>query len=112
VVVASSYPAFLSVALGSYILDSGAHSLLGFWSTLPTTLPSLLPLEQGAISWRPTFPNNCRKDNANTLACGNGEYIKDVKEGVGYCNHPDLKCFVSDRMCCKYWDHKKVKRNF
>lgn len=42
--------------------------------------------------------------------CGNCQYIKDVKEGVGYCNHPDLKCFVSDRMCCKYWSHHDVKR--
>jgi hypothetical protein len=42
--------------------------------------------------------------------CGNCKFVKDMKKGVGYCTHHDLECYVTDRMCCSYWNHEKVKR--
>ena len=54
-----------------------------------------------------TLPTEIKGTN-----CGNCSYIKDVKKGVGYCTHPDLECYVTERMCCSYWNHDKVKRKF
>jgi uncharacterized protein YaaR (DUF327 family) len=29
-----------------------------------------------------------------------------------YCNHEDINDFVTERMCCAYWDNKEAKRPF
>lgn len=45
--------------------------------------------------------------------CGNCEYGSEKGiDGILYCRHKDLECWVTDRMCCKYWDHADVKRNW
>lgn len=44
--------------------------------------------------------------------CGNCEYIKNMKKGVGFCTHKEIQQHVTARQCCKYWDHGKVKRSW
>jgi len=44
--------------------------------------------------------------------CGNCKYAADKSGGMMFCKHPDLELVVTERMCCKYWDHKDVKRNW
>ena len=43
--------------------------------------------------------------------CGNCRFMK-VHEDHGYCDHPDVRMHVNKRMCCKWWDHAKVRRHW
>lgn len=53
------------------------------------------------------LPNNIEGTN-----CGNCKYASDKSNGMLYCKHPDLELVVTEKMCCRYWDHADVKRNW
>jgi hypothetical protein len=36
--------------------------------------------------------------------------VKEDAEGKRLCNHPNIKMYVTQRMCCSYWDNAQVKR--
>lgn len=39
--------------------------------------------------------------------CFNCKYISDkdgLEKGLGYCKHPKVKQYVTNRMCCALWD--------
>lgn len=44
--------------------------------------------------------------------CGNCKHVEDVKDGAGFCAHPDIKHKVTARMCCAKWDNSGVVRLF
>ena len=49
-----------------------------------------------------TLPESVQGTN-----CGNCEYfVKKTK----FCKHEEVQQTVSDKMCCKYWDHPDAKR--
>ena len=41
-----------------------------------------------------------------TLPGGSKEEVKNRK----FCSHPKINVFVTERMCCAYWDNEGVKR--
>ncbi len=51
-------------------------------------------------------------DTVEGTNCGNCKYASDKSDGMMYCKHPDIEIYVTDRNCCKYWDHPEVKRNW
>ena len=50
-----------------------------------------------------TLPTNIPGTN-----CANCKFITDVQNAgpvhVGYCVHPKLQMYVTNRQCCSYWD--------
>ncbi len=53
-----------------------------------------------------TLPKEVKGTN-----CGNCSFMK--KQGkYGFCKHEEIQDWVTDRMCCKYWNHHGVKRSW
>lgn len=46
--------------------------------------------------------------------CANCMFVKvtDEKAGIGYCMHKNVQEWVTSKMCCKYWSHPDVKRQW
>ena len=52
-------------------------------------------------------------DSVEGTNCGNCKFAdKTGDTDMNYCKHKDLEMWVTERMCCKMWDHKDVKRNW
>jgi hypothetical protein len=52
-----------------------------------------------------TLPSNVSGTN-----CGNCKFLKKIDDKMT-CDHPDLEGIkITDRNCCRYWDHKNVHR--
>lgn len=54
-----------------------------------------------------TLPSSVEGTN-----CSNCKFVKKVENGLNFCEHEDVKMYVTPRMCCKYWDHEDVKRDW
>lgn len=50
--------------------------------------------------------------NIEGTHCFNCEYIAEKKGDIGWCKHEQIHQWVTKRMCCALWDHKKVKRQW
>lgn len=42
--------------------------------------------------------------------CFNCRFIKNKERYEGFCSHPDIKVYVTDRMCCNKWDRLGTTR--
>lgn len=52
-----------------------------------------------------TFPKNISGTN-----CFNCQWIRDKKNGVGYCFNNLVKQYVSKQMCCNLWAREHTLR--
>lgn len=43
--------------------------------------------------------------------CGNCEYFEKSGD-MGWCQNPEVKQWVTARMCCSLWDHPQMKRSW
>lgn len=43
--------------------------------------------------------------------CGNCMYFEKSGD-IGWCEHKEVRQWVTPRMCCSLWDHKDVKRSW
>jgi hypothetical protein len=80
---------------GEFKPDGGIH---------PTTEEDVKKFKHADLI---VLPNSVEGTN-----CGNCSFATDKSNGMMHCKHPDLGITVTERMCCKYWDHKDVKRNW
>lgn len=74
---------------------------------------------QGGFDPQPKEVNVFKKADLITLPegvegtnCFNCMYIRNKKEDIGFCGNLDVKQWVNNRMCCKWWDNKGVKRDW
>lgn len=44
--------------------------------------------------------------------CGNCQHFQGHGNAVGYCDHHDILQNVTSRMCCVYWNHSGVSREW
>lgn len=51
-----------------------------------------------------TLPENVKGTN-----CGNCSYMRHQGK-IGFCAHEEIQDYVTERMCCQYWDHKDINR--
>jgi hypothetical protein len=49
-----------------------------------------------------------RAEKADLITLPGGD--KNDSKDKGLCCHPDVKMYVTSRMCCAFWDNVRVKR--
>lgn len=49
-----------------------------------------------------TLPEDVKGTN-----CGNCKFWKKK-----FCTHPEIQLWVTERMCCAYWDHEGARRSW
>jgi hypothetical protein len=62
--------------------------------------------QEGGIDPKKDELKRAQKADLITLPGGDKSDSKDK----GLCCHPDVKMYVTARMCCAFWDNARVKR--